>query len=90
MQKWDTRVGVPHLCDLLPFGDLVTFGNQNLPVMPVSTQVIFVMFDDDKPAVSDQSTTAVNNFARLRRLHGIACATCDLDSTAQRIGTIES
>ena len=65
MQLSITVVRDTHLCDLLSFGDPVAFIDQDLSVVPVSTQILIIMFDDDKPPIADQSTPAVNDFSAL-------------------------
>lgn len=82
MQQWLAVVGSPHRRDLLPFGDLVAFAHQEVSVVPIGTEIVIVMFHDDKPAVAYQSTTAVNDLSALCGLDIRTLATGDLDALA--------
>ena len=55
--------------------------------MPVGTQVFVVMFYDDKPAVSNQSTTAVHHLPGLGGEDLFALRSGDLDTAAQRFNS---
>jgi len=71
MQQWFAIVRQTHLRYLLPFGDLLALLGQQLPVVPVGTQEFIIVFDDNKPAVPDQSTPAVHNLSPLSGAHRI-------------------
>ena len=90
MQDRVAIVRGPHLCNLLSFGDLIAFFDQDLSVVPIGTQIFVIMFDDDKPAVADQSTTAVYNLATLGRQNRFPSASGDLDPLAQWITGLEA
>ena len=89
MQQRTTIVGLAHLRNLLPLGNLLTLSDQQLPVVPVSTQVFIVMFDDDKPAISDQSTAAVNHLSSFGSAYRIARRAGQLDALAQGIAAFK-
>ena len=90
MQQGITIVCITHLSDRLPFGDPVTFLYQDLSIVPVSTQIFIVVFDDDKPAIANQSTPAVHDSACFGSTDLTAAAPTDLDAVAQGIGCLES
>src|SRR6266853_2093694 len=54
-------VGVAHLADLLPLADLLSFLDQNLPVVRVRGKVGVVVLDDDQLAIAAQSRSRVND-----------------------------
>lgn len=80
MQQGLTIVGLPQFSNCLTFGDLLTLTDQQLPVVPVGTQIFIVMFDDNKLPVANQSTATVNNFSGFGGSHRISGISGHLDS----------
>ena len=50
-----------HFSNFLTGPDLVTFFHKTDPVMGVSAEHFFIVFNDDQLAVSDQAIATVNN-----------------------------
>src|SRR5690242_7717831 len=66
-----------HLSDALAFCDEVALFHEQSAVVPVHGQVIFVVFDDDEPAVAPQAAPAIYDFAGCTRKHQCAPAAGD-------------
>ena len=79
MQLGPVRTATPHLGDDPAFPYPLPFPGNQLPVMRVSTQKVFIMFDDNKPSVAAKSTPGVNNLAGRRRTHGITGFSSDIN-----------
>ena len=89
MQHGIAIVGGSHLCNLFSSGDPIAFSDQDLSVVPVGTQVVIVMFDDDKPPIANQSTTAIDDLSALGCQDRLPGSTGDLYSLAQRVTGLE-
>ena len=61
MQACRTGSGATHGSDFLPRLNFLLFPDQHCVVMGVGTQVIIVMFDDNKITVTAQSVTGIDN-----------------------------
>ena len=58
-------IGASHLGNLLTLGHALTFLYQKLLIVCISTQVGFVVLDDDQLAITAQSATATQNVSGL-------------------------
>jgi len=63
---------LPHGRYFLAFFNLLSFFDQERRRVPVGTQVGVVVFEDNKLAVSDQSTARVNHSPRRRSDYGLS------------------
>lgn len=79
MQACRTGSGATHGSDFLPRLDFLLLPDQHCIVMGVGTQVIIVMFYDNKITVTAQSVTGVHNASICGRGDSLSLTSCDID-----------
>src|ERR1700687_6268026 len=73
-------VGVAHLSDLLSLANLLSFLDQNLPVVRVGGKVGIVVLDDDQLAVAAQPRSRVNDSTGSAGPPRVTCLARDVDT----------
>src|ERR1700681_3000476 len=73
-------VGVAHFADLLSLADLLSFLDQNLPVVRVRRKVGVVVLDDDQLAVAAQACSRVNHSTSSAGHHRLTGLAHDVDA----------
>lgn len=79
MQACRTGSGATHGSDFLPRLNFLLFPDQHCVVMGVGTQVIIIMFDDNKITVTAQCVTGIDNASVCGRDDCLSFTACDID-----------
>ena|SRR5690606_1161523 len=79
MQACRTGSGATHGSDFLPRLNFLLFPDQHSVVMGVGTQVIIIMFDDNKITVTAQCVTGIDNAPVCGRDDCLSFTACDID-----------
>src|SRR5690606_22898324 len=78
--------GATHGSDFLPRLDFLLLPDQHCIVMGVGTQVIIVMFYDNKITVTAQSVTGIYNASICGRGNSLSLTSCDIDPFISPLG----
>lgn len=74
-----------HFRNTYPFLYRITFFNMDFFIITVGAEKIFIMFDDNQPPVSNQTTSGVDHLARLRCVDRGSILPFDLHPFSHRI-----
>lgn len=80
MQFEPAGSAVAHFSYLLPTSYGLPFGDEYSVVVGIGAEIGVVMFDDDKPTITPESTPGIYNLAVCRRIYTIPLAAGDVDS----------
>ena len=89
MQACRTGSGATHGSDFLPRLNFLLFPDQHRIVMGVGTQVIIIMFDDNKITVTAQRVTGIDDAPICGRDDCLSFATSDIDTFITTFGSRE-
>jgi hypothetical protein len=80
MQSCRAGSGATHGSDFLPRFNFLLFPDQHCIVMSVGTQVIIVVFDDNKITVTAQRVTGIDDAPICGRDNSLSLTACNIDT----------
>jgi hypothetical protein len=80
MQLVTAGTACTHFSYLLAALDILTLSNKDPVVMGIGTEICLVVFNNDKPTITPESTPRVHNLAICSGIYAVTFSTCYIDT----------